>query len=113
MIIGLQIIALVFSFMLVYFALINFKRGEISRLELYIWSGIWMIVAFVVVFPEMLRTLSMRFLITRLFDLMVVGGFVLVIIMSAMVYTKVRRMEKKVEKYVTTDAIKNAKSKAK
>lgn len=113
MIIGLQIIALVFSFMMIYFALLNYKRKEITKLEFSVWVIIWISVSFVVIFPEFLRSLSMRFFITRLFDAMVVGGFLLVILMTSIIYVKVRRMENKLEELIRKDALKNVEKKSK
>ncbi len=105
MILGLQVIALIFAFAMIYFALVNFKRGEIDKTEVISWVVIWLAVIFVVVFPNILREYSERFFITRLFDLMVVGGFVLVIAMTARTYVRIRKMEKKIEDLVRKDAI--------
>lgn len=109
MILGLQIIAIIFSFSMVYFALLHRRRGEIDRSEFISWTIIWIIVLFTIVFPEFLRTFAKELLITRLFDLMVVGGFILVLTMVARIYVKTRRMEKKFEEYIRKEALKNVK----
>lgn len=111
MIIGLQIIALLFSFSMIYFALINYKRKEINRLEMGAWTTVWVAVFFVTVFPELLRTLSMRFFITRLFDLMIVGGFILVIALVSIMYLKVKRMEKSVVEFIRKETLKDVQKK--
>ena len=113
MIIGLQIIALVFAFAMIYFALVNYKRGEIEKAEVVSWIVIWLAVMFVVIFPNLLREYSEKVLITRLFDLMVVGGFIFVIVMTAKTYVRVRKMEKKIEDLVREDAIKKVNRKKK
>ncbi|MFC1710436.1 DUF2304 family protein [Patescibacteria group bacterium] len=113
MILGLQIIAIIFAFIMIYFALINYKRSEINKTEIIIWSFIWILVVGVVIFPNVLRSLSERFFITRLFDFLVVGGFVLVIGLVSIMYIKVRRMEHKLEKYVREEALKDVKKKKK
>lgn len=106
MIIGLQIIALLFSFSMVYFALLHYKRGEIRKSEIISWVGIWLLAIIVVIFPELLRTFASTFLVTRVFDLMVIGGFVLVISLTASSYIRTRRLEKKLEDMVRKDALK-------
>lgn len=100
MIIGLQIIALLFAFTMIYFAVLNYKRGEINGLEIAGWLVIWIGVSIIVIFPELLRTFASTFLVTRVFDLMVIGGFVLVISLVTASYMKSKRNEKKLEELV-------------
>lgn len=109
MILGLQIVSFVFAFIMIYFAYVNFRKREIDANDFYIWIIIWISVLLIVVFPELLRDFSSKFLITRLFDLMVVGGFLLIISMSAKVYVRSKRIEKKMEEFLRKDAIKNVK----
>lgn len=107
MILGLQIIAIIFSFVMIYFSILNYKRREITKTEMYSWVIIWIITLLAVIFPQLLREYARKFAVTRLFDLMVVGGFILVITMSAYAYLKCRKLEKKIEDFVRKEAIKN------
>ena len=113
MILGLQIIAILFAFAMIYFAVLHRRRGELDRTEIILWVVIWIATIIIVVFPELLRKFAQAFFITRLFDFMVVGGFVLVIAMVARTYVGTKRMEKKLEEYVRREALKNAKKKKK
>ena len=110
MIIGLQITAILFALTMIYFATLNFKRKEIEATELVFWMLIWIVTIFVVIFPNILRDFAQKFSVTRLFDLMVVGGFILVISMASFVYMKTKRLEKKIEEMVRKDALKKIKS---
>lgn len=100
MIIGLQIIAILFSLTMIYFAVLNYKRGEINGSEIAGWLVIWVGTIIVVVFPELLRTFAKTFLFARVFDMMVVGAFLLVILMAAGSYMRTKRLEKKIEDLV-------------
>ncbi len=111
MIIGLQIIALIFAFSMVYFALLAFKRGELRKSEIISWVTLWSGAIVVIVFPELLRKFSYTFLVTRVFDLMVIGGFVLVISMVSSVYLRTKKTEKKLEDMVRREALNNTNSK--
>jgi len=111
MILGLQVIAVIFSFVMIYFALLNFRRREINKTDFISWMIIWSFTIFIVIFPEILRDYSKRFLITRLFDLLIVGGFILVITMVSRVYISVKKMEKIIEKVIRVDALKNVRKK--
>lgn len=112
MILGLQVVAIIFAFLMIYFAILHRRREELDRTEIISWVTIWVVTIFVVIFPEILRTFAKTFFITRLFDLMVVGGFVLVIVMVAKAYMGTKRTEKKLEDFVRTEALKNIKKKS-
>jgi hypothetical protein len=106
MIIGLQIIALLFAFSMVYFAVLHFKRGEINGTEIGSWLVMWLFAIVVIVFPELLKNFAKTFLVTRVFDLMVIGGFILVISMVASAYVRTKKLEKKLEDLVRKEALK-------
>ncbi|MBU0572826.1 DUF2304 domain-containing protein [Patescibacteria group bacterium] len=113
MILGLQIIAIIFAFLMIYFAILHRRRGELDRTEIISWVTIWAVTIFIVIFPEILRTFAKTFFITRLFDLMIVGGFVLVIGMVTRTYVSTKRMEKKLEDYVRRESLKDVEKKSK
>jgi len=111
MIIGLQIIALLFSFSMIYFAVLHFKRGEIGGTEVASWLIMWTIAIVIIIFPELLQTFASTFLVTRVFDLMVIGGFILVISMVASAYVRTKKLENKLEDLVRKDTLKDKKVK--
>src|SRR3990167_10977732 len=100
MIIGLQIIAILFAFSMVYFAVLHYKRGELNGVEIWSWLVMWAFAVVVVVFPEILRPFARTFLVSRVFDLMVIGGFILVISLVGSAYVRTKRLEKKLEDMV-------------
>jgi len=112
-IIGLQIVALIFSFSLIYFALTHYKKGILNKAEIISWIIIWTLVIFVVIFPQVLRTFATSIFITRLFDMMVVGGFILVIAMVSKIYVTTRKLEKKFEEFIRKEALEDVKPKGK
>jgi hypothetical protein len=111
MIIGLQIIALLFAFCMIYFAVLHFKRGEIGATEIASWLIMWTVAIVVVIFPELLRTFASTFLVTRVFDLMVIGGFIVVIGIVSSAYIRTKRLEKKLEELVRREALNKSKIK--
>ena len=108
MILGLQITAVIFALVMIYLAIIHYKKGELNGVEIFSWVAIWCVTIFAVVFPEILRVYARSFAITRLFDLLVLGGFVLIIFMVASAYVRTRRLEKKLEELVRKEALKDA-----
>jgi len=111
MIIGLQVIALLFAFTMIYFAVLHFKRREIGVAEITSWLIMWTVAIVVIIFPELLQSFAKTFLVTRVFDLMVIGGFILTISMALIVYLRTKRLEKKLEEMVRREALKNKKGK--
>ena len=109
MILGLQFLAIVFAMIMVYFAFVNYKRKEINKIETTVWVGAWGIALYMILFPDSLRGLANIFFISRLLDVMIMGGFVLVITMVAIAYIRTKRIEKKVEELVRKEAFKKAK----
>jgi len=109
----LQIISILFALTMIYFALLNYRRKELSINEIFTWMMIWVGVIFTIIFPDILRKFAETFFFARLFDMLVVGGFILVIMMVAKNYVTMNRLEKKLEKYVRKEALgkrKNTKS---
>jgi hypothetical protein len=111
MIIGLQIMAFLFALVMIYFALMHFKRKEIEWNELIAWVVMWVVTIVIVLFPQLLRTYTDNFAVTRLFDLMVICGFVVVITLTSINYVRSKKIEKKLEEYIREDAVKKAKRK--
>jgi len=109
MILGLQLLAVVFALLMVYFAFVNYKRKEINRVEIGIWVLAWTIAIVMVLFPDTLRTIAQTFFISRLLDLMIMGGFLLVITMVSIAYIKTRQIERKIDELVRRTALKDLK----
>jgi hypothetical protein len=106
MIIGLQIIALLFAFCMIYFAVLHYKRREINGMEILSWLIMWVLAIVVIIFPELLKSFAGTFLVTRVFDLMVIAGFILVISMVANAYVRTKKLEKRLEDLVRKEALK-------
>lgn len=111
MITGFQLIAIVFSLVMIYLAYLNHQRKEIGKIEFISWWVVWAGTIIIVIFPDLLKTFTSTFLITRVFDFMVIGGFILVITLAYQAYIKVRRLEQKISKLIRTQALKEANEK--
>lgn len=110
MIIGLQIIAILFALSMIYFAVHSYKRKELTYVEVFSWLIVWGCALIVIVFPEFLRKFASTFFVTRVFDLTVVGGFVLVITVVSTAYVRTKRLEKKLEDLVRRESMKRNKN---
>lgn len=105
MILGLQVIALVFSLIMIYFAYLHFRRNEINALELLFWFAAWMGATFIAIFPEVFRAFSATIAISRAFDLAMIGAFMLIIPTVYISYVRTKRIERKIEDLVRKEAL--------
>lgn len=113
MILVLQIVSIVFALIMIYFAYMHYLRRELNSLEFFSWLLIWIITIGIVMFPQLLQTVTITFAIARVFDLMVIGGFIIVIVVVYLAYIRTKRMEKKIEEYVRKEALLGIKKKNK
>jgi hypothetical protein len=99
-----------FSLVMIYFALLHYKRGEINVKEISSWIVIWASVIFITLFPDIARAFSESFLFARLFDLVVLSGVALTIFLSAKAYLISRRNQNKLEDFIRKEAINKSKN---
>lgn len=111
MILGLQIIALTFALIMLYFAYLHYKRGEINGIEFAFWFLAWCGAIFIVLFPQIFTIFARAIAVSRAFDLAVIGGFILIIPLVYLAYVRTRRLEKKLEDYVREEALRLLKTK--
>lgn len=110
MIVGLQIIALIFSLIMIYFAYLHYRRGEMNGIEILFWIMAWTGAIVIAVFPEIFRAFSATIAISRAFDLAMIGGFILVIPITYLSYIRTKRLEKKFEEFIRNESLKGIKS---
>lgn len=111
MILGLQVVAIIFALIMIYFAYLHYCRGELNGIEILSWMTIWIVTIGIVIFPELLRTFAYTFAISRVFDMMVVGGFIVVISAVYLAYVRTKKLEKKIEEYVRKETLEKLKKK--
>lgn len=100
MILGLQIIAVIFALIMIYVAYLHYRRNEINGLEMLFWLSAWTSAVFIALFPEIFRVFSATIAISRAFDLAMIGGFLLITPIVYMAYIRTKRIEKKLEELV-------------
>ncbi len=110
MILGLQIIALIFALIMIYFAYLHYRRGEINGIEILFWLICWIGAIVIVLFPEAFKAFSETIAISRAFDLAILGGFILIIPLVYLSYVRANKLEKKLEEYTRQEALKDVKN---
>lgn len=103
--IGIQIAAILFALWMMYFSYLHYRRGEFRKTELLLWQLLWVGLLVVVIFPTSVKFILDTFSITRTFDLVVIVGIVVLFGITFRNYVIVKRIERKVEQSVRTQAL--------
>lgn len=109
MIVVLQLIGFAFSLTMIYFALLHYRKNTLNGTEMFAWVSIWGMAIFVIAFPDIFRTFSSTYLVTRLFDLLVVLGIAVFSVISSISYIRTRKTQNKIDALVRELSIKDAK----
>ena len=106
MIIGVQIIGLLFGFLMTYLTFLYYRRKEFNRSQLLFWEFLWIIFVFIVLFPNVLSSTVKELGFTRVFDFLTIMGFVIITFLTFYNYNNINKLKKKLEANVRKDAIK-------
>lgn len=104
--IGIQILAILFALWMTYFTFLHFRRKEFGRVEATLWQVLWAGLIVVVIFPDSVRFILKTFSISRTFDLIVIIGIMILYGVTFRNYVILKRMERKVEDLVRSEALK-------
>lgn len=107
MLIGIQIISLVFALFMMYWVFLHFKKRDINFTENVIWQIIWAGFIFLTLFPRSLDFIISSFQIVRVMDLAMILGFMILTVLGFSNYIRQKQIEKKIEKIIREIALKN------
>ena len=105
-ILGVQIIAILFAIFMVYVAFLHWKRKEINGGEIFFWSSLWVGFILIILFPNVLQSLTQLLFFARVLDLLMVIAFMILAFLGFQNHISNRRMEKKIEDLVRKEATK-------
>src|SRR3989338_6420722 len=105
----IQFLGIVFGLVMMYLTFLKYKRRELRFGEFGIWQGGWIVLIIIAIVPYALDPIIAPLHFYRRLDFFVVFGFFVLLMIGFYSYSAVRRMEKKVEKFVREDALKNTK----
>ncbi|RMF06658.1 DUF2304 domain-containing protein [Candidatus Woesearchaeota archaeon] len=108
MIIGLQIVGMLFALVMVYLTFLHFKRGDYLTGDFVLWNVIWFSFLFIVLFPKTVYGVMETLRIERTVDFFVIGGFFVFALVIFHLYITNKRTERKVEELARSFALKNA-----
>ena len=105
MIAGVQIIALLFGIIMIYWSYVYYKRKDYTWRSFLIWTTVWLAFIVLVMYPQTLYSVMDVLEITRTADFFVMVGFALYAVIIFYMYVTVKKTEGKMQKLVRTLAI--------
>jgi len=100
MVLGVQLLGLGFGVFMMYYTFLHFKRKEFTPAEFGVWFCLWIALLVASLFPQWLDLITMKLDFKRTFDLLVVGGFVVLSWLFFSTYTKLKLVQDKLERLV-------------
>src|SRR3989338_11451005 len=99
----IQLLGIIFGVAMLYFTFVKYKRRELGSMELWMWSGGWILLILVAIAPYKLDPIIAPLNFYRRLDFFVVIGFFILLGLGFYNYSAVKKMEKKLEQYVRQD----------
>jgi len=100
MIIGIQIVGVLFGLFMIYLTFLHQKRKEFTAKEYFFWIGSWIVFIIVAIYPKILTPFVEGLHLQRIMDLLTILGFLFVIGLLFNNYTNLKKTNKKIEEIV-------------
>ncbi len=92
-----QIAASLFALFMMYTVQLHFKRKTLSQTEAFGWHSIWFFFIIVALFPALLYGISNTLHFTRVFDLLLVLGLMILTAVTFTTYFSQKKIEQRIE----------------
>ena len=102
----IQFLGIIFGLGMMYLTFVKFKRRELNRMEFFFWMS-WGLLIVIALIPYALDPLIAPLHFYRRLDFFVVLGFFVLLMLSFQNFSSVKKMEKKIERYVREEALRN------
>ena len=109
MVLGIQVVGVIFALVLAYFTFLNYKRKELGAGALLFWSLMWALFVFIVLVPYSLAFIADKLNLVRLFDLFTIAGFMFLIALTFYNYLINMHTKRKVDGIVRALALRKRK----
>jgi len=94
---------------MIYFTYLNYKRKEISKINFFFWSTLWIAGFFLIVFHKSINKILPEIQIVRVMDLYMILSFLVLFSLIFYIFKIVKRNEKKIEEIARSLALKEIK----
>lgn len=109
MILGIQILGIVFGLLMTYLVFLHYKRKEFGKGQFFFWQTIWIVFILVVLFPGITTGLINKLGVVRTMDLLTIFGFMFITLLVFYNYFTINKIKKKLERTTREQALKEIK----
>ena len=110
MILGIQILGVLFGLFMIYYSYIKLKKKEFNNLEFTFWLISWAVMIFLILFPHSFDFFIKGILqMSRTLDFFIIIGFMFLIGLMFYTYSVVNKLQKRMERLIRQMAIKKSK----
>ena len=103
--IPLQVLSVIFALFMLYIARIHHKKGHMETFEYALWAFIWVAFMFAAIFPQTFQGIAETLNISRVFDLLVIIGMMILTFLTFQNRIYFKRLEKKLENVIRKRAM--------
>ncbi len=100
MILGVQILGVLFSLFMMYYTFLHYKKKEFTVKESGFWFLVWIAFLIVALFPQLLDPILSTLKIARTLDFLIIVGFMFIIATIIYIYSIVRINQKMIDSIV-------------
>ena len=101
----LQAISVIFGVFMIYVVRIHRRKNNFDSFEYGVWLALWLGFVFLTIFPELINGITQTLHIARLFDLLVIVAFMVLVTLTFFNRIAIKKLEKKFEEMVRTKAL--------
>jgi len=106
---GIQLITIAVALLMLFITYTALRRRELRPYEYVTWSGIWLALLFVSVFPDLLRGIIGPLHVIRLLDLVTIVGLLVMGVLVFSLNRALRRLDERLTAIVRTIALDRSK----
>lgn len=100
-----QLLAVLFALFMIYVIRVKNRRYHLGPIETVCWYALWVGFVILALFPNLLLGIVDTLSFGRVFDLLIVGAFMILTTLLVFIYFKSKELEQKLEKYTSDEAI--------
>jgi len=109
MILGVQILGIIFGLLMIYFSFLHYKRQEFGKLQFLFWEILWLSFIIVVIFPKITHNLIHQLGLARTMDFLTILGLMFITFMVLYNYFALNKIKQKLEEKVREEALRDLK----
>ena len=109
----LSIVSILFSLMMIYITLINYKRKILDKLDYFIWNAVWIGIIFISIRPSYVDNYFNENFKIDIFYILSILSIISLVILYYLNLIKIKVLEKKINTIIRAESLKDILTKIK